>query len=204
MFKVEDSWNFPTLRWLNKYIENHKGFIAGGCFKQIFTDQKVKDIDIFFRNVEQYEQALKVFKEDSTYVSYYSSPKVEAFKDTNNGVVVELIKATFGSPAEILDVFDFTITKFAYFGDDSELGEFLQKSKTYKCTYSPVFFEHLSLKRLVTDNKILFPVSTFERLFRYAKYGYFPCRETKRRIITQLQKLPKSTDIALSFYDGLD
>ena len=49
--------------------------------------------------------------------------------------------------------------------------------------YDDKFFEHLHLKRLVIDDKIPFPMSTFERMLRYAKYGYFPCKETKLKII---------------------
>ena len=45
------------------------------------------------------------------------------------------------------------------------------------------------MKRLVTDGNIPYPMSTFERMLRYAKYGYFPCRETKLKIIKALRDL---------------
>ena len=41
--------NFWQIRWLDKYMEGHKGFIAGGCFKNILSGNKVKDIDIFLK-----------------------------------------------------------------------------------------------------------------------------------------------------------
>ena len=41
--------NFGQIRWLDKYMEGHKGFIAGGCFKNILSGERVKDIDIFLR-----------------------------------------------------------------------------------------------------------------------------------------------------------
>ena len=36
------------VRFLDIYMEGHRGFIAGGCFKNIFNNEKIKDIDMFF------------------------------------------------------------------------------------------------------------------------------------------------------------
>ena len=61
------------------------------------------------------------------------------------------------------------------------------------------------MKRLVTDNKIPYPMSTFERMLRYAKYGYFPCKETKLKIIKTLRELSeKQVELSESLYDGMD
>jgi hypothetical protein len=76
---------------------------------------------------------------------------------------------------------------------------------TYKVMFDENFFEHLQLKRLVVEPDLLFPVGTFERMLRYAKYGYFPCKESKKRIIHNLRtKAIESDDISASLYDGLD
>lgn len=61
-----------------------------------------------------------------------------------------------------------------------------------------------NLKGVLTEYKIPFPASTFERMFRYGKYGYFPCRETKVRMIQALREMPVVPDMAFSLYDGLD
>lgn len=45
-----DRENFWMLNWLDEYMTGHKGFICGGCFKNIFNKEKVKDLDIFFEN----------------------------------------------------------------------------------------------------------------------------------------------------------
>lgn len=47
-FVIDTPDNFWQIRWLDKYMEGHKGFIAGGCFKNILSGERVKDIDIFF------------------------------------------------------------------------------------------------------------------------------------------------------------
>ena len=61
------------------------------------------------------------------------------------------------------------------------------------------------MKRLVTDDKIPYPMSTFERMLRYAKYGYFPCRETKMKIIEAIRELDeREVELSENLYDGID
>lgn len=49
--------NFWFLRFLDQYMQGHKGFIAGGCFKNILSREKVKDVDIFFHNQSDFDEA---------------------------------------------------------------------------------------------------------------------------------------------------
>jgi len=48
-FKTSDLLNYRQLWWLDKFLVGHKGFIAGGCFKNIFNNEHVKDLDIFLK-----------------------------------------------------------------------------------------------------------------------------------------------------------
>ena len=196
----ESSWNFTKLKWIDKYMIGHSGFIAGGCFKQIFTGEKVKDIDIFFTSEKEHAKAVKYFeKQEDDFHKYYDNPKVVAFKDSHTGLTVELIKSVFGTPKKIIGEFDFTITKFTYYKHVNEDDEM-----SYRCLYHPKFFEHLTMKRTVLDDRIPFPVSTFERMLRYTKYGYYPCRETKKKLLESIKEMPQLEDVTLSLYDGLD
>lgn len=200
----ESSWNFTEIKWLDKYMVGHSGFIAGGCFKHIFNKEKIKDVDLFFTSEEEHAKAVMYFQgHDKEFVQHYENKKVVAFKDKKTGLTIELVKATFGTATDVIDGFDFTITKFAYYKhtEDDENGE---ETTTYKCIYHPHYFEHLILKRTVIDDKIPFPVSTFERMFRYAKYGYFPCRDAKQKIIEAIHDISQLPDVSLSLYDGLD
>ena len=195
--------DFARIKWLDTHMAGHKGFIAGGCFKQIFTGQRVKDIDMFFSNGGEWSEASAYFRDNAEYEKHYVTKKVEAYRHKRTGLVVELIRTAFGSPSEMVGSFDFTVTKFAYYkqitGDDG--GE---ESIEYRCLYHPRYFEHLMLKRLVLDDKISFPASTFERMFRYAKYGYYPCRDTKKAVITALRDMPEIPDLSMALYDGMD
>lgn len=61
------------------------------------------------------------------------------------------------------------------------------------------------IETVVIDKDIPFPMSTFERMLRYAKYGYFPCKETKMKIINALRDLTdEQVELSESLYDGMD
>lgn len=200
-----DIRNLSMLNWLSDYLIGHKGFICGGCFKNIFNGEKAKDLDIFFRNEYDWANAVDYFnKESNKFVFYYENKKVKAYKNKQTGVVIELCRTIFGTPKEIIKQFDFTITKFAYYSDESEddLGE---THVEIKCVCDDKFFEHLHLKRLVIDEKIPFPMATFERVLRYVRYGYLPCRETKLKLAKAISKLPKEAiEVSDSLYNGMD
>lgn len=214
--------NFWCLNWLDEFMEGHKGFICGGCFKNIFNGKKVKDLDIFFKSSRDWEDAVEYFdsmtegysgddKRPTTYYFYYENANVKAYKHIEKGIVLELCNKIYGTAEQILSQFDFTITKFAYYKeeveDDEPFGDSNAKSThiEYKVMHDGAFFEHLHMKRLVTDDKIPFPMSTFERMLRYAKYGYFPCKETKMKIVKALRGLSEQqVSVSESLYNGMD
>lgn len=227
--------NYWMLNWLDKFMEGHKGFICGGCFKNIFNNEKVKDLDIFFRSESDFEEARNYFdsmtagytdgtmedivsEDEAEYRFLYENDNVKAYVHKETGIRLELISKIYGTAEQIISQFDFSITKFAYYkaevedetGAEVEEKPFENDSKAethieYRVIYDDKFFEHLHLKRLVIDDKIPFPMSTFERMLRYAKYGYFPCRETKLKLIRALNELDsREIEVSESLYEGLD
>lgn len=198
-YVASEPHNITKLRTLHKFMRGHKGFIAGGCFKNILTDTKLKDVDIFFESESDWADAERVFKEDESYKLHYENTKVTAYKHTDTGIIVELVRSTFGTPEQIISKFDFTIVKFAYFKtiDDAE-------NVSYNVIHHNQFFEHLFFKRIVIGKELGFPESTFERVLRYAKYGYAPCRESKINLIIALRTKQGDVNISESMYDGMD
>ena len=206
MITKRDAGDFAMLSWLERYMEGHKGFIAGGCFKDIFNGEKAKDIDIFFDSEKDYREADAYFdrqtatysgqgKLDTRYRLKYEGENAKAYEDIKRGIMVELCHKVYGTPERMLGLFDFTITKFAYF----------QKDGKYQILMDDRFFEHLHLKRLVVDGELPYPASTFERMIRYGRYGYFPCRDTKKKIIQALRDAADAQiDLSESLYDGID
>lgn len=212
--------NFWFLRFLDQYMQGHKGFIAGGCFKNILSKEKVKDIDIFFESQQDFDNAVDYFNslvDEGTWKFKYRNKKACAFQKIGSDMWIELIESIFGTPEFILSNFDFTITKFAYYkeivldnvtsmpADESEDFPFDDDDSEdnwhyeYKLLYHKDFFEHLHQKRLVIDDKIPFPVSTWERSYRYKGYGYNLCRESKQKLLNALRDT-KPQDDELSMY----
>lgn len=185
------------LRFLDKYMEGHKGFVAGGCFKNLFTGGKIKDVDIFFESGEDFSSAKAFFlgKEAEWGIVYEIEGRVISFKNKETGIRIELIETFFGKPEEILNRFDFTLAKVAYTKDEAT-GEF-------KALVHEKFFEHLMTKKLVTDDNIPYPVSTFNRMLRYVSYGFKPCTETKKRLLEEIQRVPNII-MPNDFYAGVD
>lgn len=231
MLITQDRENFWMLNWLDRYMVGHKGFICGGCFKNLFNKEKVKDIDIFFKSRDDYNEAVQYFdsmtpgyegddKRTEEYYFSYENDNVKAYIHQETKLRVELCCKIFGYADKILKNFDFTITKFAYYkvevedetgavwepDDWDNLGKAKPETHIeYKIMHDDKFFEHLHLKRLVADDKILYPMSTYDRMFKYARYGFFPCKETKMKVALAMYELPiQQLQLSAGLYDGLD
>lgn len=195
---IEPAANFSQLRVLDKYLAGTKGFVAGGVFKNIFNNEQFRDVDIWFNSEADLHHAVGV------YTARADEPK--AITETENSYVydvagqhVELIKVMHGMAVEILGRFDFTVTKFAY-GD-------LDFSGDRSVTYHDKFFEHLLLKRLVIDDDtdLTFPFNTWERSYKYARYGFGLCTESKERLIESLRTADfDPAQLTNTLYRGLD
>lgn len=184
----------PKLRFLDRFMAGHAGYIAGGCFKHLFVGEKIKDVDVFFVTEQQAAEAKKHFTESEDFSSAYQNDRLAAFRCKKTGTVVELIFSFVGDPETVVGNFDFTLTK-AFYSKNNETGE-------YEFFHHERFFEHLTNKKLVIDNKVLFPISTFNRTYRYAKYGFGLCGESKQKLIESLQGATPTNMV--DFYFGID
>ena len=202
-YLTSDTEHIFMLRQLDKFMSGHNGFIAGGCFKNLFNHEKIKDVDVFFKTQDDFTAACKSLSNSKDFCSLYESNNVIAFKHAESGIVLELVRKIFGEPEEIINQFDFTIVKFAYYKDIVE--EDGEEITTYKAIYHKNFFEHLHLHRLIIDDKIPYPMSTFNRIIKYARYGYITCTETKQKIINALRSLSEDEILVpTNFYNGVD
>lgn len=185
----------PRLRFLDLFMEGHKGYIAGGCFKHLFRGEKIKDVDVFFVNEADAKEADSMFSKNEGFKYHYGNERVKGYKCQKTGIVCELIFSHYGDPLSMISNFDFTVTK-AFYSKNEESGN-------YEFNFHDRFFEHIANRKLVIDDKILFPLSTFNRSFRYAmKYGFGLCGESKERLIIALQGFDGGAQF--DFYFGID
>lgn len=209
-FKVKEILNFRQLYFLDKFLIGHKGFVAGGCFKNIFNKQAVKDIDMFFESKENFNDAVKYFKDlikenPEEWRKSYENKNVWAIYSEKDKLRIELVRSVFGSPKEIISDFDFSVTKFAYYRneDNIDVEDYMAQ---FEVMYHEDYFEHLQMKRLVIDDEIPFPVSTFNRSYKYQSYGYGLCKESKIKLITSLREIDvlNEDELGKSLYEGKD
>lgn len=197
--------NLAVIHKLDTYMTGHKGFIAGGCFKNIIDGQDIRDVDIYFLNEADWAEADSYYKGSDNYVFSYENDKVRAYKNKYSKIRVELIRVMFGTPEEVIGEFDFTVTKFAYYKQIIPATEDEDETTEYRVVHHKDFFEHLHMKRLVVDDKIIRPGSTFERTYKYRSYGFNLCRESKVKIIEALRSPDfNPEDLSQSLYDGMD
>ena len=164
MFVKKAVSEFPELIGLTEYIPEGMGYIAGGFFKDYFLKKHSKDLDIFFSSAEQFEQRRNFFESKAGFTKKYSTDNSIGFEDTA-GQNIDLVRPSFRrNPREMLNTFDFTVSKFCLYYSELE--------KDYFCLYHKDFFEHLTQRKLVIDDGITFPFGTFERALRYSHYGF--------------------------------
>jgi len=189
---IDKRENYPMLNRLNIYlkiIEGVNGFIAGGCFRSIFEGSFPKDVDIFFYREEDFIAAKEMYIGKDWKIAYENENAIGFYK--KGYCRVDLVRSIYGSLEYVLSNFDFTVTKFAM---NSEY-----------ILYAETYWRDLYLKRIVCDDKIPMPIGTFERTQKYAKYGYFMCRETKAKLLQAIRNSALADiEISRSLYQGWD
>lgn len=196
-FVRKAAFNYVELRGLQRYVKDTKGFIAGGCFKDLFQGKKTRDVDVFFENEEDYNNAVELYKTKSNFKQIYSNDNCTGYRDIKKNIGVELIKSIFGTPETVISQFDFTIVKAAYFNPPSE-------EQDIQFIYHPNFFEHLILKRLVIDDGMPKAVATLNRTWKYVQYGFGLCRESKIKLTNEIIEKGVVEDINGDLYFGFD
>ena len=178
---------FPEIWHLSPLLEafGRHSHIAGGVFRSIFTDTRVKDIDVFFENELAFVSAknkanmmgLRVISESANIANYH---------DPITGHTIQLVGENsdeeyafvFSPPDTRIEVFDFTITKFVLYFD----------GKNYMVKHHPDYFADLDASRIVIDSHFVNPISTLSRVIRYTDYGYSISPKELADLVIELQK----------------
>jgi len=189
LIQSNENWLLAKLKPLDVYLEGIPGYIAGGCFKDLFLGKEPKDIDIWFPSDYSFLSACNIYAEHG-YKIILETPNAIAYNV--NGTRVELIRACFGSLENILAGFTFTVTMFGYDGA--------------RCVYSPDFFKHLMFKRLYLGGQpdlclSSTPATVMRYMLRYYGYGFTADAETQDKVFMALNGM-KGEDISRHFSYG--
>lgn len=190
-FNDIDIDKYKKLDFLKEYIEKFNCYIGGGCFKELLDNKEPKDIDLFFRNCKDFDEALDVAKKDSRFRLLSKNDSAVTYFDNNTDKIVQFIlKRFFETADKMLDDFDFTITKFTIYKEDSELKILRDKD----------FFKDLKEKKLSIKDEVNTPISTYLRVFKYLGYGFEIERTLINKIGLALIELDIDNDNVMELY----
>lgn len=171
----EDAGNLPHVNSVKNHLQYGDGaFFAGGFAKHLFEGKAPRDLDVFFESRDHFERFRDHMLEDG-WETTFTRDNATGVSDGN--VNIDLVTRVFGTPEEIIGNFDFTVTKFALY----------RNGEAFEAVFHPAFFEHFALRRLVIDDRLVAPISTFQRMGKYARYGYEMCRESKVRLLMSIR-----------------
>jgi len=182
-------------------------WVAGGAIRRIFTgEEQNSDIDYFFRNEEQFEQAKTsveaaggILRGRNDMNHSYVIPAAEEivlseetgdetpFKNFVAEQKVQLIHFRFyNNPAEVLDSFDYTLSQFLWDGSYFHFGDF-------------ALFD-VARKKLV-PHKVTYGVSTLRRMLKYTDQGYTICAGGLGDILRQVAEEPSVINQEVLYID---
>lgn len=131
-------------------------WLAGGALTSLFTDSKINDYDLYFRN--KYDCANFIQGIGSCAVLQLTKKSVTL--SIGNFVLQCIWFKYFDSPEDIFNSFDFTINMAAY---DFSADEFV---------IDPRFFTDLAIRKLVINPGTAYPINTLLRVSKYENKGY--------------------------------
>ena len=141
-------------------LSHSKAILAGGAITALFSGERIRDWDIYFRFSEDRDKAEVAFLREGRLT--FSTDLARTYKWGQRQKVFQLIHSQelSGEPEQIFEHYDFTICMAAY--------DFVNKT----FVFHPDFFKHLALRRLVFHHKTLFPICSLLRTIKYQKRGF--------------------------------
>lgn len=158
---------------LKKYlgVEAIKGLracnaiIAGGAITALFTGQKIRDWDIYFRNAKDCEQAKTWFSLNGTLANQTDTSMSYHLGKQEKPYQLIVMPELFGDPKTIFNYYDFTVCMAAY--------QFFENGNDERFVFGDDFFKHISQRRLVFHTGTMFPICSMLRVMKYIKKGFF-------------------------------
>lgn len=151
-------------------------FLAGGAIRSYFTEQPVKDYDLYCRNEQAWEKLRTFF---SRYDVKYQTSNATTYEVNLNEQFseIQLIDAYYGDIFTVLNKFDFSVCQGAY---DFVRQEFWVSDR---------FLLDNIQKKLVYNMHNEYPLSALSRTLKYREYGYTISNYELMKIAMKLSSL---------------
>lgn len=171
--------------YFHQYVPYFSGkdiFVAGGSIPRLYYDLPMRDIDIFVNNTADY-RALYSEYVSSGYTQEVTKDEFVRFKHPSEDLLVELIH--FHEPKSFSCVrnFDFSISKFMFFGEHGGL-----RTINYETSWIDLLEKRLTLR----DDKFL----KYREMIIRDKYG------TPTEVNNIITRLLKYHELGFRLNDG--
>lgn len=148
-----------------KGLRQCSAIIAGGAITALFTGNKIRDWDIYFRNAEDCAKAVTWFGINGELVNETDTSKSFRLGKQEKPYQLIVLPALFGDPATIFTYYDFTVCMGAY--------QFTPDGQDEGFVFGADYFKHIGQRRLVFHTGTMFPICSMLRVMKYIKKGFF-------------------------------
>ena len=128
-----------------------KAYLAGGCIASLVLDEEPADYDVWFEDIESWEQITGLMK-----IPPFRKSKYSWSYTLDSGKKIQLVKSRVGSPEKVTGTFDFKHTQAFYSRD--------------KLVYDEEFIKSKQL--WFVKGNLCHPVNTFQRVLKFSRRGY--------------------------------
>lgn len=149
-------------------LQTTNAIIAGGAVLSAFTNQEIKDIDIYFQNEEALTEAFVLLTRDWDNVYLGHTDKSITFSDRDTGARLQFIHFEyFETPEEVFEAFDFTVCMGAIK---------LSTEKQPQLVLHKDFIGDMASRTLRFNQGTRFPYISLIRTRKYQEKGYHIAR----------------------------
>lgn len=134
-------------------------FLAGGAITSLFTNRKIRDYDLYFKNKNAFIEAVRGRYEDGCWCVAIT-PRAITFIENNQTVYQLMSFSWFQTAEQIFDKFDFTCVMAAI---DLDTKEFFRHRN---------FIRDLAKRKLRFNHRTEFPIGSALRVRKYQDRGY--------------------------------
>jgi len=125
---------------LLKELISNDASICGGTWTSLYSNTKVNDLDIFFKNVVDYV-SMKIYMSVNTtnYTHSFESINAVSYLDNFSGKKIQLIKKRYGDTTEIINEFDFICCMCGYSFKEEKMyyhEDFMKQAKDKRVHYN--------------------------------------------------------------------